>query len=189
MRLPTTLLVASVALALATPASAAIKALTLPELMSLTSDTIDGQVVASQTFRVDDPDHEGAVFTKLTIVGESMRTGEKVSATYVFRGSHLPADEYATSEMPALSDVRVGTRSVFFVDSRDDYVAGPNVIWNFANVFRVETVRGNPVVIGKGEGAVFAQNVSLASARDQVRTVHLSLEAMNAKILPEGMDK
>jgi len=188
MRWSSSLLAATAALALSAPAAAAIKALSLPELMSITNDTVDGQIVSSETFRVDDPDYEGVVFTRLTIVGESMRTGEKVSTKVVFRGSHDPADGYATSEMPALNDVRVGGRAVFFIENRDAYVAGPNVVWNFANVFRVESVAGNPVVMGKGQGAAFPENLTLASAREQVRTVHLSLEAQKSKVLPDGMD-
>ena len=44
---------------LAVPASAAVKALTLRELMEITTDCLDGQIVAKQTFRVDHPDYEG----------------------------------------------------------------------------------------------------------------------------------
>jgi hypothetical protein len=73
MRLPRTLSIALGLALVALPAAAAIKALTLAELMEITTDSVHGTILEKSSFRLDWP-FEGAVYTKLTIKGESLRT-------------------------------------------------------------------------------------------------------------------
>jgi hypothetical protein len=161
---------------LAVPVLAAIKAMTLAELMEVTTDAVQVRIVDKSSFALDYP-FEGAVYTKLTVEGESLRTGAPVSTSVVFLGSHDPADHYGTSEMPTLQDTRVGNEVVIFHARDEQFPGGANVVHNLASVYRVEQTFGIPVVIGKGEGAAFTDNIRLADARALVKTTHQSLQA------------
>jgi len=161
------------------PLGAAVKAMNLSELMGITHETALVHIVDKTTFQSDVP-FEGAVFTRLTVKGESLRTGEPVSTQVIFLGSHDPADAFASSEMPTLQDTRVGSDAILFM-YRDDSMAGaPMRVASHADVYRVEQSFGTQVVIGKGEGAAFPENVKLLEARERIRTTHLALQAAKA---------
>ncbi|MHC5210391.1 MAG: hypothetical protein ACYTG2_06715 [Planctomycetota bacterium] len=180
MRLPRTLSVALGLALVALPVAAAIKAMTLAELMDITTDTVHGTILEKSSFRMDWP-FEGAVYTQLTIEGESLRTQAPVTTQVVFLGSHDPADHYNTSETPTLQDTRVGGEAVVFF-YRDAEMPGQlNRVFDLSGVYRIERAFGTPVVIGKGEGFAFPENIKLTDARTQVRAAHLALEAAKAK--------
>ena len=160
----------------ALPVSAAIKAMTLPELMAITSDTVLVQITGKSTFALDYP-FDGAVYTRLSVEGESLRTGAPVSTSVVFLGSHEAADGYGTSEMPTLQDTRIGNQVVIFHEHDDAFPGGANIVHSLASVFRVEQAFGSTVVIGKGEGTAFPENLRLADARALVKTTHQQLQA------------
>jgi hypothetical protein len=164
------------AAALAVPVTAAIKALTLPELMSITTDTAHVRILSRSTFRSDWP-VEGATWTKLAVQGESLRTGQAVATEVVFLGSHDPRDGWGTSEMPTLQDTRVGQEAVVFWFRDPDMPGQPNRVFDLSGVYRVEQGFGEPVLVGKGEGAAFVTNVKLQDARALVRKTHLELAA------------
>ncbi len=169
---------AAVALGLAlvaVPAGAAIKALTLVELMDITSDAVHGTITARSTFHLDWP-YEGCVYTKLTVKGESLRTLEPVTTDVVFLGSQDPADEFAVSEMPTLQDTRVGGEAVVFYYSDPDMPGAQRQrVFDLSGVYRVEQAFGTAVVAGKGEGFAFPENVKLADVRLAVRAAHVEL--------------
>jgi hypothetical protein len=162
------------------PVLAAVKAMTLAELMEITSDTALVRILDKTSFRSDLP-YEGAVFTRLTVQGESLRSGEPVETQVIFLGSHDPADHFASSEMPRLQDTRVGGEAILFFYKDASMPGTPHRVANHGDVYRVEQAFGAPVVIGKGEGAAFPDNVKLADAREQVRTTHLALQAAAAQ--------
>ena len=160
----------AVALAAALPAVASIKAMTLKELMSITSGTIHGTIVARETVQRDFP-QAGAVYTLLTISGENVRTGEPAEIQVAFHGSHDVADRYTISEMPTLQDTRVGTEVLAFHNARKE-LDGRKVVYDYSGLYRVERAFGKPVVMGKGEGFAFHKNEKLDVARARVRQVH-----------------
>ena len=166
---------------LAAASVAAIKALTLTELMDITTDAAHVRIVAKSSFRMDYP-MEGAVWTKLTVQGESLRTGAEVKTDLVFLGSHDANDRFGTSEMPTLQDTRVdGEAVVFWWDDPDmPAVGGGHRIFDLSGVYRIEKGFGEPVIMGKGEGFAWGDNVKLAVAREQVRQAHLELAAKHA---------
>ena len=159
-------------------ALAAVKALTLSELMAITTDAAHVRIVAKSTFRMDYP-LAGAVWTKLSVVGESLRTGAPVKTDLVFMGSHDPNDRYGVSEEPTLQDTRVGGEAVVFWWDDPDMpaVGGGHRIFDLSGVYRIEPGFGTPVVIGKGDGFAWSENLKLSDARDQVRKTHLELLA------------
>jgi len=176
MRFPKIALAALGAAALAVPTFAAIKAMTLSELMGVTTETVHVKILEKSSFRADYPS-PGCVWTKLKVQGESLRTGEAVNTEVVFLGSHDAADNYGTSEMPTLQDTRVGNEAVIFYGKQEGLPGNPNVAFNLAGVYRVEKAFGAPVVIGKGEGMAFAENVKLDAASKLIRQTHLELQA------------
>ena len=50
-------------------------------------------------------------------------------------------------------------------------------IFDLSGVYRIEPGFGTPVVIGKGDGFAWSENLKLADAGDQVRKTHLELLA------------
>jgi len=175
MHLAKFLVATALVAAVTVPVVAAIKAMNLRELMEITNDVVLGEVVGKTTF-VDDHEMEGAVYTTLTVQGESLRNGEVGTYEVTFLGSHDPADEFVISEMPALQDVRLGGEVVLFTESQADF-GGRNVAHSWANAYRVERSFGEPVVMGKGEGSAFPTNMTLVSVREQVRATSLAIEA------------
>jgi len=159
-------------------ALAAVKALTLSELMAITTDAAHVRIVAKSTFHMDYPLPD-AVWTRLSVVGESLRTGEPVKADLVFMGSHDPADRYTMSEEPTLQDTRLGNEAVIFWWDDPDMpaIGGGHRIFDLSGVYRIEPGFGTPVVMGKGDGFAWSENLKLADARDQVRKTHLELLA------------
>jgi len=169
------LLCAVAALALvALPMTAGIKAMTLSELMDITADTLSVRILETSTHATE-IDGERLVYTKLSVAGESMRTGEGVSQDVIFWGSHDVSDDFMLSEMPQLQDIRRGNEIVLFVGAES--FEGMPIAHNLAYAYRVETIFGNEVVIGKGEGMAFETNVKLDDARNSVREIHIVLEA------------
>jgi len=176
MRLTKSIAVALGVALVTVPAIAAIKAMTLKELMSITTDVVDAHIVAKSSLRLDWP-MEGAVYTKLTIEGTSLRTQEPVKTDVYFLGSHDPADQFGTSEMPTLQDTRVGSEAIIFYGKDKEIPGRLNLVYGLHCVYRVEEAFGAPVVIGKGEGFAFPENIKLDDVRTQVRATHLALQA------------
>ncbi len=174
-----------VALAIiAVPLHAGIKAMNLAQLMEITTDTIHAQVV-ERSVHSKTIDGEEVVYTKLTVIGESMRRNEPVSMNVVYMGSHDPADNFMMSEMPEAQDVRVGAEVVLFTDGNVEFFDGMPVVHNLANAFRVENAFGTKVVIGKGEGMAVSTNAKLSDMRTTVRDLHIQLEAAKATLEAE----
>jgi len=163
----------------ALPIGAAIKAMTLAEMMEITTDVAHVQIIEKSSFRLAHPFPE-AVYTELAVKGTSLRTGKAVETTLVFLGSHDPDDQYGVSEMPTLQDTRVGSEVVVFFHRDTAFPGERNVLFNLGAVYRVEKTFGRPVVIGKGEGFAFPENVKILDARTQVRATHLALQAAQA---------
>lgn len=163
----------------AVPAIASIKAMTLKELMSVTTEVVDVRILSKDSVKLDWP-MEGAVYTRLSVEGTSLRTQEPVKTDVFFLGSHDPADQFGTSEMPTLQDTRVGSQAVIFFGKDQDIPGRLNVAYGLHCIYRVEEAFGAPVVIGKGEGFAFTENLKLADVRTQVRAAHLELQAEQA---------
>jgi len=162
---------------LATPVVAAIRAMNLSELMSITQDTVLATITAKTSFASDYP-FEGAVYTRLQLKGESLRTGAAFEGSVVFLGSHDPADHFGTSEMPTLQDTRVGSQAVVFTLHDADFPGGgADVACNLSAIYRVEDGFGAPVVMGKGEGSAFPDNIKLSDVRAAVKAEHAKQQA------------
>jgi len=134
------------------PAGAAIKAMTLNELMAITTDTVHvkdrGQVHVPSRLPF-----AGCVYTKLTVQGESLRTLEPVKHRPRVPRQRGSKDEFGVSEMPTLQDTRVGSEAVIFFKRSRRGRARPSQphLRPRQRVPRRAGLR-RPVVVGKGEG-------------------------------------
>jgi hypothetical protein len=173
MRVSKCVLALSAAALLAIPVTAAIKAMNLRELMEITQDAVHGKITARDSFRLDHP-WEGALYTRLTIEGESLRTGEKGTFQVVFHGSHEKSDWYGISTMPTIQDSRLGGETIVFFGEHP-MLPGQNLVSSFASTYRVESGFGQPVVVGKGEGMAFPENTKLVDAATDIRAMHAEL--------------
>jgi hypothetical protein len=169
------LLVLSLVLA-TVPVAAAIKAMNLTELMGITTDVAHVRILEKSSFALAYPFPE-AVYTRLTVEGVSLRTGKPVETELVFLGSHDPDDQYGVSEMPTIQDTRIRSEVIVFFQRDKAFPGEANILHNLASVYRVEKTFGSPVVIGKGEGFAFTENIKLADARVAVRDIHLVTQA------------
>lgn len=173
--------------AVALPVGAAIKAMTLAELMSVTDDAVVGTIVEKGTVRLDTP-WAGALYTRIVVQGESLRTGATGEFALVFHGSHERSDEYIVSEMPTLKDSRVGGQVVAFFEKAKEGGPPMDLVHSWANLYRVEESFGQPVVMGKGEGSAFPLNLTLGDVRNRVSATHVQL-AKTGKLSIPGMAK
>ncbi len=164
---------------LVTVSLAAVKALTLSELMEITTDVAHVRITAKSSVAADYP-YAGCVWTKLAVQGESLRTGQPVRTELLFLGSHDAADRFTISEMPVLQDTRVGGEALVFFWKDPALLGGANRIFDLSGVYRVEQGFGEPVVVGKGEGFAWSENVKLSAASGLVRAAHLALAAKAA---------
>jgi hypothetical protein len=169
------------------PVGAAIKAMNLAELMSVTDDAVHGTIVQKETVRLDAP-WQDAVYTQITIEGTSLRTGEVGQFEVLFHGSHERSDDYVISEMPTLQDSRLGGTTVVFFEKGVEELGGKNLAHNWANLYRVEQVFGAPVLIGKGEGSAFVLNTAVTEVSSRVANTHVDLAKNGKKTIP-GMGK
>ncbi len=159
---------------LAVPSPAAVKALTLTELMTINTEAAQVRILGKSRFASDYP-LAGVVWTKMEVQGVSLRTGEPVTTEVVFLGSHEPQDGYGTSEMPTLQDTRVGGEAVMFWFRDEAMPERLDVVSDFSAVYRIEKGFGEPVLVGKGEGLAFPENVKLVDAAATIRATHLEL--------------
>ncbi len=159
---------------LAVPTTASIKALTLSEMMTINSEAAHVRILEKSSFASDWP-MAGVVWTKMKVQGTSLRTLQPVTAEVVFLGSHDPRDGYGTSEMPTLQDTRVDAEAVMFWFRNEDMPGALNVVSDLSAVYRIEKSFGQPVVVGKGEGFAFPENLKLSDASAQIRATHLDL--------------
>ena len=176
------LLLAFAAVALvALPVGASIKAMNLEETLELHTDVVQGTIVSKDTVVLDHP-WEGSVYTRLTIEGTSLLTGETGTTEALFMGSHDPKDRFFHSEMPELKDVRLGNEVLVMIGRHADVesVKHLNILFNLGSVYRIERGFGEPVVIGKGEGFAFSGNVRLTQARTAIEETHQAILAKRA---------
>ena len=159
---------------LVVPVGASIQAMNLHDYMHVTNETLHGTIVSKETFRSDHPE-AGTVYTRLVVEGDAWRSEQPMTVEVVYMGSHDPKDRFFMSEMPEIRDVRLGNEVVVFWG--EDEGLGAHVVWNLSGVYRVERGFGEPVVIGKGEGSAFPENVKLADARSRVKSTHALIQA------------
>jgi len=159
------------------PLTAAIKALNLEELMSISSGVVYGEIVKKDVLRFDWADMQNVTHTKLTIEGEELTTGQKVTRELYYMGGSVEGQLDSPCTAPKEHQTRVGAKVVAFYWFDETLISGgANKIFCFANLNQVLKGSGDPTVIGLGEGAAISHNIKLSSLRTEVQRIHQKLQ-------------
>jgi hypothetical protein len=160
--------------ALAAAAFAQIKSFTLDEMVKTADQAIQGEIIASRSFRVEGA-KEGHEFyyTTLTIAGRTLKDAKPTTVDVTFRGGFISDTEGVyDSEAPSANDVKVGKRVVAFyrwVDDLGGGVAANALVASHGGLYRVvDGVRGS-AVLGRGPGYAIKNNVRVDQLESAVR--------------------
>lgn len=151
---------------------------TLSEQIGLAGDEIlVGNVTGFQELVVAEPEGGSFTWTRVDFRAEdSLVSGrQSFDTSFYFKGG-VTAGSQTTSVTPSSEDIKVGRKLMVFLGKRSftEQTFGANALQldSYAEVYRVfdGTVRGaqKAVVLGKGRGFAFTQNVELADAKVQV---------------------
>ncbi len=183
LKSPFTLLLVLVAVAVAVvPVTAAVKAMNLEETMRITTGVIHGTIINKDVCRFDVGDVQNELYTCLTVEGEELRTGEKMTVDLYYLGGVSSGVLEAPNTAPKENQTRVGAKIVafFWFDSGLTPV-GANKIFHFGNVFQVLQGAGDPTVISMGVGSPVPQNIKLSALKAEVARTHQKLLAEKRK--------
>jgi hypothetical protein len=171
------LALAGLALATAgTLAVAQIERLDLPTMVSKTDGTVYGSIVGKEVAKIVSPDPDGPVlyFTRITVDGTSLKTGQPTTVDMWFGGGFVSETEGVhNSEAPAADDVAIGNHVVAFYKWEDNMGNGlqGNALYAWhGGLYRTFTNRSGDVIVqGRGDGYAVATNVKLSDLDDQIQ--------------------
>jgi len=175
------LIIACVAIAVV-PLTAAIKATDLREQVSICSGVIYGKIIAKEAVRFDYADRRDVTFTKLTVEGEDLTTGQKATREIYYMGGMWNGNLDTTIVSPKEHQTRLGaTVVVFYWFSKDVRPLAQSVgafkASSFASVFQVQQGAGSATVIGIGEGCAIPKNRKIDGLRTEVQQIYRELQA------------
>ena len=159
---------------LVTPLDAAIKPMTLPEMMEISTGVIDGQIVAKESVVIFDPaDDMNEIWTRLTVNGTELTTGETVTHDLYFMGGVWNGQRIFPVTSPRDYQTRVGARVVAFYWFDPNLAgSGANKIFCYPNIYQVQQGASEPTVIGLGEGAAVRINTKLSVLSAEVKRIY-----------------
>ena len=153
--------------------------MTLEELMQISSGVIEGQIVSKDVVRMDWADMQDLTFTRLTISGEDLATGNPATREIYYMGGVWNGKLDSPTTAPRESQTRVGARVVaFYWFDPVLTTQGANKIFCYANIFQVQQASGEPTVIGLGAGTAVSQNVKLSILSTEVKSIHRKLQQL-----------
>jgi hypothetical protein len=163
--------------ALAAVRPAQIRRLTLEEMVRSADEAVHGTIVASRSFRLDDPeDGPELYYTTLTIVGRSLARGTALTVDVTYRGGFVSATEGVhNSEAPVADDVRVGREVVAFYAWTDDFGGGlatNALVAAHGGLFRTASGPRGTAVLGRGEGYAVRANQRVDELEGALRRLY-----------------
>ncbi|MEQ1893448.1 MAG: hypothetical protein ABL998_12950 [Planctomycetota bacterium] len=163
--------------ALTASAPAQIRRLSLEEMVASADEAVHGTILASRTFRLDDPDDGPELFyTTLTIAGRTLARGTPITVDVTFRGGFVsPTEGVYNSEAPAADDVRVGREVVAFYAWTDDFGAGlatNALVAAHGGLFRTATGPRGTAVLGRGDGYAVRANLRIDELEGALRRLY-----------------
>ena len=125
MKIPTprTLSLSAVALVAAGAVGLAqIERLTLGQMVAKADNAVHGTITNREVIRIDHPtDGPELYYTHLTIEGQSLYSGEELTAVVTFAGGWIDENQGANnSEAPAEDDIKTGNEVVAFYKWSDN---------------------------------------------------------------------
>lgn len=175
------LIIAVLAIAVV-PLTAAVKAMNLREQVSICSGVIYGKIIAKEAQRFDYADRKDVTFTKLTVQGEDLTTGQSATREIYYMGGMWNGSLETTSVSPKEHQTRLGATVVIFYwfskDVRPMATSdGAFKASSFASVFQVQQGAGSAAVIGFGEGCAIPKNRKIDDLRAEVQLIYQELQA------------
>jgi len=159
------------------PLVAAIKAMNLEEMMGISTGVFYGQIIEKSYFKIDDGDERDVTFTRLTVRGRELTTGESATKELWYMGGIWDGRPDSPSTAPPEHKTRVGARAVFFYTRDLDLIdGGADEVFNFASVYQVQKGAGEETVIGNGKGSAIPVSVKLSDLTVRVRSVYQKLQ-------------
>jgi len=164
---------AALALALAAPAPAEIKAYDLRGMLAEAGGCVFGRIVDKKVQRVVHPQDGELYFTSIFVEGECLLSGKELAVEIKYMGGFVDDEHGAyNSEAPSEDATRIGRRVVAFygwVDKMGGGVSG-NQLWAMhGGLFTSFERRGRTVVQGRGAGYAISCNCALPALREDVR--------------------
>lgn len=159
-----------------TLAVAQIERLDLPTMVAKTDDAVFGAIVSKEVAKIvsEEPDGPTLYFTKITVDGYSLKSGQPAVVDMWFGGGFVSETEGVhNSEAPSADDTKVGNKVVTF--HKYEYNMGNGLSGNalyawHGGLYRTfENRAGDTVVQGRGEGYAIATNIKLSDLDGQIQ--------------------
>ncbi len=161
-----------------TPLTAAIKAMTLDEMMDISTGVVSGRIIEKEYVKMDWGDDLDTTFTRIKIRGEELTTGKIVTRDLYYVGGLWDGAVDSPSTAPREHQTRVGAAVVaFYWFNAKIGPDGVNIIFCFPNINQIQQGSGDPTVIGNGLGAAVPANVKLSALRTEVKSIYEKLQA------------
>lgn len=159
-------------------AQAQIKRLTLDELTTATDNGVVGTIVARRVIDLgNERDGLGLYFTVLTIQGESLYDGRKITVDVVKNGGWIDASRGIgswDSEAPSDEETAIGKKVVAYYRWSKNIAngVGANILYAaHGSLFRTVEGPSGTVVLGRGDGYAVSKNMKLASLQKATRAI------------------
>ena len=159
-----------------TLAVAQIERLDLPTMVTRTDDAVYGAIVAKEVAKIvsEEPDGPTLYFTKITVDGYSLKSGQPTVVDMWYGGGFVSETEGVhNSEAPSADDTKVGNKVVTF--HKYEYNMGNGLSGNalyawHGGLYRTfENRAGEAIVLGRGEGYAIGSNVKLSDLDSQIQ--------------------
>lgn len=163
--------------ALAIPAPAQIRRLSLETMVLEADEAVHGTIVASRSFRLDDPvDGPELYYTTITIQGRALASGAPLTVDVTFRGGFVsPTEGVFNSEAPAADDVRLGREVVAFYAWTDDFGGGlatNALVAAHGGLYRAASGPRGSTILGRGDGYAVRANLRAEDLEGALRRLY-----------------
>lgn len=165
-----------------------VQRLDLETMVSLTDNAIYGEIVSKRAFVIDEHPRHGTdlFFTVLTIEGQSMRDGRKITVDVCYPGGFVSETRGVwNSEAPSDDDTQVGNKIVAFYGWLDDMGGcSGNRLWaSHGGLFRTVEGPNGVTVLGRGDGYAVRYNMKVKDLEVGVRNIARELDRKKAEEL------
>ena len=187
-------LLAGLALAIAgAVGQAQIKRLSLVEMTNETDNGVLGTIVASRVIDLgNEVDGYGLYYTILTLEGESIFDGRKITVDIASRGGWIDKERGIgcwDSEAPQASEIAVGKEvlAYYFWSENIGRGVGSNILYaSHGSLFRTAKSPTGTVVLGRGDGYAIDKNIQVGTLRTATRTIREEAKREQLKQIDNG---
>jgi len=162
---------------LALPAPGQIRRLSLETMVAEADEAVHGTIVASRSFRLDDPlDGPELYYTTITVQGRTLSSSTPLTVDVTFRGGFVsPTEGVYNSEAPAADDVRVGREVVAFYAWIDDFGGGlatNALVAAHGGIYRAASGPRGTTILGRGDGYAVRANLRVTELEGALRRLY-----------------